>query len=97
MNATRLTTDELRERVLSNTGSDGRLKNETFDLDARAVVILSKRHQISVRRALFTFYKSTLGGGSMRVPSVPTPVQPMHVRFTESLIGYRKTLVLLLC
>jgi hypothetical protein len=46
---TRLTSDQLRERVISNTGEDGRLKDRTFDLDARAVAILSKRHQISVR------------------------------------------------
>jgi hypothetical protein len=48
MSVARLTADELRERVLSNIGDDGRLKNEAFDLDARAVAILSKRHQISV-------------------------------------------------
>lgn len=46
--ATRLTSDELRQRVISNTGEDGRLKNRAFDLDARTVAILSKRHQISV-------------------------------------------------
>ncbi|OTB15086.1 hypothetical protein K445DRAFT_23100 [Daldinia sp. EC12] len=43
----RLTLDQLRQRVLSNTGSDGRLKNQAFELDARTVAILSKRHQIS--------------------------------------------------
>lgn len=48
MNAARLTSDQLRQRVLSNTGSDGRLRNAAFDLDARTVAILSKRHQISV-------------------------------------------------
>ncbi|KAI1076552.1 putative amino acid permease [Whalleya microplaca] len=47
MSALRLTSDQLRQRVLSNTGADGRLKNEAFDLDARTVAILSKRHQIS--------------------------------------------------
>jgi len=47
MTTTRLTADELRERVLSNTGADGRLKDDAFHLDARAVAILSKRHQIS--------------------------------------------------
>lgn len=43
-----LTSDQLRQRVISNTGSDGRLKNDEFELDARTVAILSKRHQISV-------------------------------------------------
>jgi hypothetical protein len=43
-----LTSGELKQRVLSNTGSDGRLQNEVLELDARTVAILSKRHQISV-------------------------------------------------
>ncbi|KAI2636960.1 putative amino acid permease [Hypomontagnella submonticulosa] len=47
MNTQRLTSDELRQRVLSNTDSNGRLRDEAFDLDARTVAILSKRHQIS--------------------------------------------------
>ncbi|RWA09390.1 hypothetical protein EKO27_g5710 [Xylaria grammica] len=47
MAAETLTSDELRQRVLSNTGSDGRLKNRALDLDARTVAILSKRRQIS--------------------------------------------------
>lgn len=33
--------------MLSNTDSDGRLRNAAYDLDARTVAILSKRHQIS--------------------------------------------------
>ncbi|KAF2463971.1 putative amino acid permease [Lindgomyces ingoldianus] len=44
---TRLTSDELKQRVISNTGEDGHLKNKAFDLDARTVAILGKRHQIS--------------------------------------------------
>ncbi|KAF2677978.1 hypothetical protein K458DRAFT_446700 [Lentithecium fluviatile CBS 122367] len=47
MTTTRLTADEFRERDLSNTGADGRLKDDSFHLDARTVAILSKRHQIS--------------------------------------------------
>lgn len=43
----RLTSNELRQRVLANTGPDGRLKDPALDLDARTVAILSKRHQIS--------------------------------------------------
>ncbi|KAI1335306.1 putative amino acid permease [Xylariaceae sp. FL0016] len=43
----RLTSDQLRQRVISNTDSEGRLKNQTFELDARTAAILSKRHQIS--------------------------------------------------
>lgn len=36
--------------MLSNTDSDGRLRNAAYDLDARTVAILSKRHQISVSK-----------------------------------------------
>ncbi|KAI0019842.1 putative amino acid permease [Xylariomycetidae sp. FL0641] len=43
----RLTSDQLRQRVLSNTGADGRLKNERYELDARTAAILTRRHQIS--------------------------------------------------
>lgn len=49
MESTTLTPDQLRQRVLSNTTEDGHLRNRMYDLEARAVVILSKRRQISVR------------------------------------------------
>ncbi|KAI2610543.1 putative amino acid permease [Hypoxylon sp. NC1633] len=47
MSTIKLTSDQLRERVISHTGEDGRLKNALFDLDARTAAILSRRHQIS--------------------------------------------------
>ncbi|KAI1310298.1 hypothetical protein F5Y03DRAFT_35065 [Xylaria venustula] len=47
MPAATLISDELRQRVLFNTGSDRRLKNRALDLDAMAVAIMSKRRQIS--------------------------------------------------
>jgi hypothetical protein len=78
MDSTRLTTDELRERVLSNTGSDGRLENETFQLDARAVVILSKRHQISVGRALFTPFRILSWRDCMHLAGATILLHPME-------------------
>ncbi|KAI1268033.1 putative amino acid permease [Xylariaceae sp. FL1019] len=47
MESETLTPSQLRQRVLSNVGTDGRLKSTALELDARTVAILSKRQQIS--------------------------------------------------
>ena len=46
----------LRERVLPRTSSkDGRLEDQTVDLDARAMQLMGKRQQLKVRQTFYVF------------------------------------------